>query len=126
MTDKRYRSRFEMDFATFLEMNNVKYDYESQKIKYTPKTRTYTPDFHLLDYDILIETKGQFVTSDRKKHKLIKKQYGDKFDIRFVFSNPNARIGKKSKTTYADWCERYGFKYAAKEIPQSWINEKRT
>ena len=60
MTDKRYRSRFEMDFATFLEMNNVKYDYESQKIKYTPKTRTYTPDFHLLDYDILIETKGQF------------------------------------------------------------------
>ena len=62
------------------------------------------------------------VTSDRK-HKLIKKQFENKFDIRFV-SNPNARIGKKSKTTYADWCERYGFKYAA-DIPQSWIDEKK-
>ena len=105
----------------------MKYEYETETITYTkPEEKgRYTPDF-ILDNGIYVETKGQFVTSDRKKHKLIKKQYGNKFDIRFVFSNPNARIGKKSKTTYADWCERYGFKYAAKEIPQSWINEKRT
>ena len=123
----KFRSGLEERVAKQLEDLKVKYEYETETITYTkPEEKgRYTPDF-ILDNGIYVETKGQFVTSDRKKHKLIKKQYGNKFDIRFVFSNPNARIGKKSKTTYADWCERYGFKYAAKEIPQSWINEKRT
>jgi hypothetical protein len=35
----------------------------------------------------------------------------------------NARIGKKSKTTYALWCERNGFQYANKHIPSAWIEE---
>ena len=123
MTDKRYRSRFEMDFATFLEMNNVKYDYESQKIKYTPKTRTYTPDFHLLDYDILIETKGQFVTSDRTKHLLIREHHPD-IDIRFVFQDARKKLYKGSKTTYADWCNTHGFEYAQQELPRAWFRKE--
>ena len=123
----KFRSGLEERVAKQLKDLKVKYEYETETITYTkPEEKgRYTPDF-ILDNGIYVETKGQFVTSDRKKHKLIKKQYGDKFDIRFVFSNPNARIGKKSKTTYADWCERYGFKYAAKDIPQSWIDEKKT
>ena len=123
MTDKRYRSRFEMDFATFLEMNNVKYDYESQKIKYTPKTKTYTPDFHLLDYDILIETKGQFVTSDRTKHLLIQEQHPD-IDIRFVFQDARKKLYKGSKTTYADWCNTHGFEYDQQELPRAWFRKE--
>ena len=123
----KFRSGLEERVAKQLEDLKVKYEYETETITYTkPEEKgRYTPDF-ILDNGIYVETKGQFVTSDRKKHKLIKKQFGNKFDIRFVFSNPNARIGKKSKTTYADWCERYGFKYAAKDIPQSWIDEKKT
>ena len=123
----KFRSGLEERVAKQLEDLKVKYEYETETIIYTkPEEKgRYTPDF-ILDNGIYVETKGQFVTSDRKKHKLIKKQFGNKFDIRFVFSNPNARIGKKSKTTYADWCERYGFKYAAKDIPQSWIDEKKT
>ena len=74
---------------------------------------------------IIIEGKGQFVTSDRKKHRQIRKEFGSKYDIRFVFSNSKTKIGKKSNTTYANWCERYGFKYSDKEIPQSWIEEKK-
>ena len=124
MTDKRYRSRFEMDFATFLEMNNVNYDYESQKIKYTPKTKTYTPDFHLLDYNILIETKGQFVTSDRTKHLLIREQHPD-IDIRFVFQDARKKLYKGSKTTYADWCNKYSFVFADKHLPIQWLTEKK-
>ncbi len=123
----KFRSGLEERVAKQLEDLKVKYEYETETIQYTkPEEKgRYTPDF-ILPNGIYIETKGAFVTSDRKKHKLIKKQFGDKFDIRFVFSNPNARIGKKSKTTYGDWCERYGFKYAAKDIPQSWIDEKKT
>ncbi|MBZ5882545.1 endonuclease I, partial [Escherichia coli] len=59
---------------------------------------------------------------DRQKHLLINAQHPE-LDIRFVFSNPKARISKTSQTTYADWCERHGFKYAAKVIPQEWIDE---
>ena len=76
---------------------------------------------------IIFETKGHFVTSDRKKHLLIKEQY-PKLDIRFVFSNSKNRIGKKSKTTYAKWCELKGFKYhciatTKKFLPDNWIKE---
>jgi len=122
----KYRSGLEERVANQLSNLNVSFDYETEVITYTkPEEKgRYTPDF-ILPNGIYVETKGQFVTADRKKHKLIRQQYGDKLDIRFVFSNPKARIGKKSKTTYADWCERYGFKYAAKDIPQEWIQERK-
>ena len=58
----------------------------------------------------------------RKKHKLVKEQHPD-LDIRFVFSNPKSRIGKKSQTTYGMWCERFGFKYATGEVPLEWTKE---
>ena len=64
----------------------------------------------ILPNGIIIEAKGQFVSSDRSKHKLIKEQHPD-LDIRFVFSNSRTRIGKKSKTTYAMWCDRFGFNF---------------
>ena len=49
-------------------------------------------------------------------------------DIRFIFSNSKNRIGKKSKTTYAKWCELKGFKYhciasTGKFLPEAWIKE---
>tara|TARA_R100001086_G_scaffold243176_1_gene171743 strand:- start:385 stop:753 length:369 start_codon:yes stop_codon:yes gene_type:complete len=119
---RRYRSGFENNFATFLELNNVKYDYESRKIRYTPKIRTYTPDFHLLDYDMFIETKGHFVTSDRSKHLLIQEQHPD-IDIRFVFQNAKKKLYKGAKTTYADWCDKHGFQYAQEELPRSWFRK---
>ena len=45
-------------------------------------------------------------------------------DIRFVLQSPNGKIYKGSKTTYAEWCNKNGFKWANKEIPQEWIEEK--
>jgi hypothetical protein len=120
----KFRSGLEERIAKQLKDLGVKYKYETLTILYTKPEESgrYTPDF-ILPNGIVIEGKGQFVTSDRKKHKLIRQEFGDKYDIRFVFSNPRTKIGKKSTTTYADWCQRYGFKYAAKEIPQSWIEE---
>jgi hypothetical protein len=118
-----YRSGLEDKVADQLRSLSVPIVYEAAKIKYTPplKTRTYSPDF-ILPNGIIIETKGRFVTADRQKHKHIKDEHPF-LDIRFVFSNPNQRISKTSKTTYAAWCASYGFTYAAKLIPREWIKE---
>ena len=72
-----------------------------------------------------MESKGRFVTEDRTKHRLIREQYPH-LDIRFVFSNPNTKIGKKSKTTYGLWCQRLGILYATKSIPEAWLREPTT
>ena len=94
----RYKSRFEFDFATYLENNNIEFEYEQHKFTYVPKQRTYTPDFYLPEYDMFIETKGQFVGSDRSKHKLIAEQYPD-LDLRFVFQNDKVKLSKKCGET---------------------------
>lgn len=83
----------------------------------------YKPDFFLHN-GIVLEGKGQFVSKERQKFLHVKAEHPD-LDIRFVFSNPNAKIGKKSETTYAMWCDYNGFKYAKKIIPQEWIDEPR-
>lgn len=74
----------------------------------------------MLANGIVVETKGRFITADRQKHLLVKAQHPD-LDIRFVFSNSRTRISKTSKTTYADWCRKYGFMFADKSIPPEWM-----
>lgn len=116
-----FRSGLEQDNASYLDKLGITYEYEKERITYIGKPKTYTPDFKLSN-GIYIETKGRFDAKDRTKHKQVKDQHPDK-DIRFVFSNSNNKIRKGSKTTYADWCEQYGFKYADKIIPIKWTKE---
>tara|TARA_R100000306_G_C4336484_1_gene123018 strand:+ start:69 stop:434 length:366 start_codon:yes stop_codon:yes gene_type:complete len=116
---KHFRSAFEFNFATFLDREHIPYEYELVKFKYKPKKRTYTPDFYLPDYKMYIETKGLFVTEDRAKHLLMQEQYPD-LDIRFVFQNAKNKLYKGSKTSYGEWCDKHGFKYAEEELPLSW------
>jgi len=110
----------------------VSFAFEEEKIEYEKPARQakYTPDFVISsrpdgthrDRPLVIETKGRFLTDDRQKHLLIRKQHPE-LDIRFVFSNPNQKISKTSKTTYAAWCEKHGFLYAKERIPQEWLEE---
>jgi len=118
-----FRSGLEARIAGHLEELGIKYTFEEEKIRYNrpAQSATYTPDF-VLPNGIIIEAKGRFVTKDRQKHLLIRDQ-SPHFDIRFVFSNPACKIGKGSKTSYADWCDKKGFLYAKEIIPVSWINE---
>lgn len=118
-----FRSGLEDKIADQLRTLGINPEYEEHKIEYERPARKskYTPDFRLPN-GIFIETKGRFVTDDRQKHLLIKKQHPD-LDIRFVFSNSKARISKQSKTTYADWCLKHGFQFADKVVPTEWINE---
>ncbi|MDX0762360.1 endodeoxyribonuclease [Sinorhizobium medicae] len=118
-----FRSGLEDVNARFLTEWNVTVEYEQYDLTYVKPAREarYTPDF-ILPNGIIVETKGRFLTEDRQKHILIKKQY-PQLDLRFVFSNPNTRISKQSKTTYAIWCQSHGFLYASKVIPQEWLAE---
>ena len=119
-----FRSGLEERLAKQLESLGVSFGYETFTINYLrpAKNSRYTPDFTLPN-GIIIEAKGRFLTKDRQKHLQVESQY-PKLDIRFVFSNPNQRISKISKTTYAKWCETNGFKYAKERIPKEWIAEK--
>lgn len=96
--------------------------YEEHVIEYVRPARKskYHPDFRLPN-GIFIETKGRFETDDRQKHLFIKAQHPE-LDIRFVFSNPKAKIRKGSPTTYADWCLKHGFLFAHKLIPKEWLS----
>ena len=116
----KYRSKFDLELAIVLANNKVKFEYESKKFLYVPKVRTYTPDFYLPDTNIFIEAKGHLDKADRVKMVLVKDQHKD-LDIRFVFMNARNRIYRGSKTTYADWCNRYDFVWAEKTIPTEWF-----
>ncbi len=118
-----YRSGLEERIAEQLDKLGVEYQYEEVKLKYIKPAseHIYTPDF-VLPNGIIVETKGRFLMADRQKHILVRK-HNPTLDIRFVFSNSNARISKTSRTTYAAWCIKNNFKYADKVIPEEWINE---
>ena len=120
-----FRSGLEERVAAQLAFLDIIDSYEIKKIHFLQpeKKRNYTPDFWL-PYDIVVETKGLFTVQDRQKHIWIKKQY-PKLDLRFVFSNSRNKLRKGSKTTYADWCNKYGFKFADQSIPEEWILEKK-
>jgi hypothetical protein len=120
---RTYRSGLEQEAAEFLKTRQKKVEYEKLKIEWEDlKYRTYTPDFEL-DNGIIIETKGIFSPADRRKHLEIQRQHPT-LDIRFVFSNANAKLYKGAKSRYCDWCEQKGFKWAHRVIPEGWLLEK--
>jgi len=116
-----FRSGLEFEVAKQLEDAGITYEYEETRVEYQKPVSKYLVDFELHN-GILIETKGRFKPADRTKHLLIKQQHPE-LDIRFVFSNSQNTLSKKSSTTYADWCDKHGFKWADKQIPRSWIDE---
>ena len=117
------RSGLEDKVATYLIQNNVNFLYEKVKIEWEDLAyRTYTPDFILYN-GIIIETKGRFIASDRRKHLAIKKQHPD-LDIRFIFTNSRNNLRKGAKSSYGEWCIKYGFRYFDRIIPEDWLKEK--
>lgn len=137
MTSKTRRTALRLGFRSGLEAivskqikdAGLELRYETERIKYTIPAREarYTPDFKLPKPGgfFFVETKGLWSVQDRSRHLLIKKQHPE-IDIRFVFSNQNARLYKGSPTTYAMYCEKHGFRYANKLIPEDWLEEARS
>lgn len=118
-----FRSGLEELNAKHLGAMGVEVRFEDTKIGYmVPETKhTYTPDFTLPN-GILVETKGKLEPKDRAKHLFVRHQ-NPELDIRFVFQRPHDPINKGSKTTYAMWCQKNGFKWATRLIPPDWVTE---
>ena len=97
----------------------IDYEYETEKIPYTIE-HIYTPDF-LLPNGIYLECKGYWEADDRRKIKAVKLQHPE-IDLRMVFQAPYNKISKKSKTTYARWCEKHEIPWASfGSIPGQWF-----
>lgn len=118
-----YRSGLEKNIQYDVENHGIEPNYEATRLEYfIPETRhTYTPDFHLSPH-IVIETKGRWTVDDRLKMLYLKEQFPD-IDFRMVFQNANQKIKKGSKTSYADWCDKHGLKWANKLIPNEWYDD---
>ena len=118
----KYRSGLEKDTSLVLAECQKAVRYEQLKIEWEDlHYRTYTPDFQL-DNGILIETKGLFDSADRNKHMEVRKQHPE-LDIRLVFSNSKAKLYKGAKSTYSNWCDKQGFLWAHRVIPEGWLKE---
>lgn len=114
-----FRSKTEEQVADLLTQLDVKYEYESCQIPYVIQ-HNYTPDF-LLPNGVYLEVKGYFSPADRRKI-LSVKEFNEDIDIRMVFQAPHNKISKKSKTTYAKWCEKNDIPWCAfYSIPIDWL-----
>ena len=122
MTKKKtskFRSKLEENIANLLDGLGVSYEYESEKLGYTIE-HTYTPDFVLPNYTY-IEAKGYWSPADRRKILNVKKA-NPEVDLRMVFQSPYNKINKKSKTTYAMWCEKHDIPWSSyHNIPLEWL-----
>ena len=115
----KFRSKLEENIANLLEGLGVSYQYESEKLGYTIE-HNYTPDFVLPNYTYL-EAKGYWDPKDRRKILAVKKDNPD-IDLRMVFQSPYNKISKKSKTTYAQWCDRHDIPWTSyQNIPIDWL-----
>ena len=117
--NNKFRSGLEKQIGDLLTELGISYEYESTKISYTIP-HNYTPDFVLPNH-VVLEAKGYWDAADRRKMKAVKEQNPD-LDIRMVFQSPYNTISKKSKTTYAQWCERHDIPWSSyQEIPIEWL-----
>ena len=115
----KFRSKLEEKGADLLEGLGVSYEYEPEKLSYTIE-HNYTPDFVLPNY-IYLETKGYWDPADRRKVLAVKRDNPD-VDLRMVFQSPFNTISKKSKTTYAQWCEKHDIPWTSfHNIPLEWL-----
>lgn len=138
-----YRSAFEKKVAASLEKLGVKFTYEALSLEYDVRlprscycmncrsggaimqTRLYLVDFTFPKKGkmVIIESKGRFTASDRKKMLSIIKRYGDRYDIKLLFQRDNY-LTKKHGQRYSQWCEKNGVDYSISpsgDVPKDWI-----
>ena len=112
MTKPKYKSKFEKHFADLLDSNDIQFKYEAAKLPYVT-SHTYNPDFQIAP-GVFLETKGFWRAADRAKILAVKKQHPDKTII-MVFQDPNKKISKASKTSYAEWATKHDIQWIIPE-----------
>jgi len=115
----KFKSKLEQKVATLLEELGVSYEYESNKVPYIIQHH-YIPDFVLPNH-VYLETKGYWDPKDRRKILAVMRD-NPSLDLRMVFQAPYNTISKKSKTTYAMWCEKHAIPWTSyHNIPLEWL-----
>ena len=115
-----FRSGLEEKVADLLVQLDVDYEYEETSYPYVIE-HSYTPDFVLPNNGVILEVKGYWDPPSRRKIRQVIKD-NPEIDLRMVFQDPYKRISKRSKTTYAKWCERYQILWCAAHcIPVDWL-----
>lgn len=123
-----YKSGLEQTVAEQIKSTPYDLKYETETIHYIVPERKakYTPDFVFTKRNgnfMFVETKGRWTTADRQKMKHVLAS-NPGIDIRMVFQNPNQRLTKTSKTTYAEFALKLGIQHVAKkDIPAEWLAE---
>lgn len=99
-----YRNAFEGRCAKQLGDG---WEYEAIKLPYVLEC-VYVPDFIDHEGKRIVEAKGRFPASDRRKMLAMKKAHPS-YSYEIWFTNPEAPIIKGSKTTNKAWAEKHGF-----------------
>ena len=114
-----FRSGLEEKVADLMIDLGVKYQYESTKVPYVIH-HNYVPDF-ILPNGIYLECKGLWEPEDRRKIKAVIQQHPE-IDLRMVFQAPYNKISKRSKTTYAKYCDQHSIPWCHYgSIPAEWF-----
>jgi len=110
----KFRSDFEREFWDY-NYNKIPLAFEPYKISYTvQEEKKYIPDFVVdpsrgLDGNWIVETKGYFTGSDRKKM-LNVRRCNPSLNILLVFQRDNYLTPNKA-TRYSDWARKHNFDY---------------
>ena len=124
--ENQYKSKLEIQVAEYLG-ENAEYEREYIEFIQPAKSRRYCPDFKT-KVGVFIECKGKWTTEDRLKHVWLREQHPDKRII-LLFQNPDVKINKRSKTTYANWADTHGIEWLdwrKREIPRELIIENQS
>ena len=114
-----FRSGLEEKVADLMVEVGVKYEYESCNIPYVIH-HNYCPDFSLPN-GAHLECKGLWEPEDRRKILAVIQQHPE-IDLRMVFQSPYNKISKRSKTTYAKFCDKHSIPWCHyASIPAEWF-----
>ena len=97
--------------------------YEGERFDYYLK-RWYTPDFLVKGqaFDFWIEVKGYWPSSRRNQFLCVLRNHPN-LNIFVALQSPHQRISKQSRTTYCQWCEKYGVAWCPTPIPEDFLNQ---
>ncbi len=116
-----FKSKLEEKVWSVLRKEFPTVKYEPQKFKFIQPEieRTYIPDFKTGRSNIFIEAKGKLDLETRKKMVWFRDS-NPTIRIIFLFMNPDNKITKRSKTTYAMWATDNGFEWL--DFRKDWLN----
>jgi hypothetical protein len=116
-----FKSKLEEKVWSVLKKEFPTVKYEPQRFKFIqPEVeRTYIPDFKTGRSNVFIEAKGKLDLETRKKMVWFRDS-NPTVRIIFLFMNPDNKITKRSKTTYAMWATDNGFEWL--DFRKDWLN----